>query len=40
MSCDSAFTGSKDVLCIQPSVLEIFLNAKICEPYPSCWIVM
>ena len=39
-SCDSAFTGSKDSLCIQPSVLELSVNAKICEPCPSCMMVM
>ena len=31
-SWDSAFTGSKDALCIQPSGLELSVNARICEP--------
>ena len=35
-SCDSAFTGSKDALCIQPSALEQYVNAKICDPCPIC----
>ena len=29
---DSAFTGSKDDLCIQPSSLELPVNARMCEP--------
>ena len=33
-SCDSAFTGLKDALCIQPSVMELSVNAKICDPCP------
>ena len=39
-SCDSAFTGSKDVLCIQPSVMELSVNAKMCDPCPICRMVM
>ena len=39
-SCDSAFTGSKDALCIQPSALEQYVNAKICDPCPICRMVM
>ena len=39
-SCDSAFTGSKDALCIQPSVLELSVNAKMCDPCPICKMVM
>ena len=31
-SWDSAFTGSKDDLCIQPSALELSVNARMCEP--------
>ena len=31
--CDSAFTGSKDALCIQPSALERSVNAKMYDPY-------
>ena len=38
--CDSAFTGSKDALCIQPSALELSVNAKICDPCPMCRMVM
>ena len=30
-SWDSAFTGSKDTLCIQPSELELSVNARMCE---------
>ena len=30
----SAFNGSKDVLCIQSSDLEVSVNAKICDPCP------
>ena len=39
-SCDSTLTGSNDYLCIQPSALELSTNAKMCEPCPSCSIVM
>ena len=35
-----AFTGSKDALCIQPSALELSVNAKMCDPYPICRMVM
>ena len=38
--CDSAFNGSKDALCIQPSVLELYLNTKMCKPCLSCMMVM
>ena len=38
--CDYGFTGSKDALCIQPSALELYVNAKMCETFPSCWMVM
>ena len=31
-SHDSAFTGSKDALCIQPSALKLSMNSKMCEP--------
>ena len=31
---DSAFTGSKDALCIYPRVMELSVNAKVCDPYP------
>ena len=37
---DSVFTGSKDALCIQPSVLELSVNAKICDPCPICRMVI
>ena len=40
VSRDSALTGSKDALCIQPSALELSVNDKIYETFPSCWIVM
>ena len=39
-SCDSAFTGSQYALCIQPSVLELSMNDKMCEPCTSCRMVM
>ena len=31
-SRDYAFTGSKDALCIQPSALELSMNANMCDP--------
>ena len=31
---DSAFTGSKDMLCIQSSALELSVNAKMCDLCP------
>ena len=37
---DPVFTGSKYALCIQPSVLELSVNAKMCEPCHSCRMVM
>ena len=37
---DSAFTGSKDGLCTHPSALELSVNAKMCDPYPNCRMVM
>ena len=39
-SCDSAFTVSKDALIIKPSALELSVNAKTCDPSPSCRMVM
>ena len=39
-SWDSAFTGSKDALCIQPSALELYVNAKICDPCTNFRMVM
>ena len=39
-SLDSAFTGSKDALCIQTSALEFSVNAKMCYPCPICRMVM
>ena len=39
-SCDSAFTGSKDSLCIQPSALEVSVNSKMGDPCISCRMVM
>ena len=38
--CDSAFNDSKDALCIQPSALELYENAKICDRCPSRRMVM
>ena len=38
--CDYAFTGSKYALCIQTSAMELSVNAKICDPYPICRMVM
>ena len=29
-SCESEFTESKDALCIQPSELELSMNANMC----------
>ena len=34
-SWDSAFTGSKDALCIQPSALELSVNSRMCDPCPN-----
>ena len=39
-SYDSAFTGSKDALYIQPSALELSVNANMCDPYPICRMVV
>ena len=39
-SFDYVFTGSKDALCIQLSEMDLSVNANICEPCPSCRIVM
>ena len=39
-SFDSVFTGSKYSLCIQPSAMELSVNANMCDPCPSCRIVM
>ena len=39
-SWDSAFTGSKDALCIQPSALELSVNSNMCDPYPIFRMVM
>ena len=39
-SCDSAFTGSKDALSIQPNTLELSVNVNRCEPCLSCRMVM
>ena len=39
-SYDSAFTGLKDALCIQPSELKLYVNAKMCDPCPICSMVM
>ena len=35
-SWDSAFTGSQDALFIQPSALELYVNAKMCDPCTIC----
>ena len=32
---DSAFTVSKDALCIYPSALELFVNSRMCYPCPN-----
>ena len=37
---DSALNGSKDALCIQPSALELSVNAKVCDPCPIFRMVM
>ena len=37
---DSAFTVSKDYLCIQPSALELSVNDRMCDPCPNCRMVM
>ena len=39
-SCDSAFTVSKDALCIQPSTMELSVNANMCDPCPICRMVI
>ena len=39
-TCDFAFTGSKDALCIQPSALEVSVNAKMRDPCPIFRMVM
>ena len=39
-SCDYAFTGSKDSLCIQPSALELSVNSKVCDSCTSCRMVI
>ena len=31
-SWDYTFTGSRDALCIQSSVLELSVNANMCDP--------
>ena len=38
--CDSAFTGSNDNLCIHTSALELSVNANLCNPCPSCRMVI
>ena len=38
--CDSESNGSNDALCIQPSALEMSVNAKMCDTCPSCRMVM
>ena len=38
--CDSTFTRSKDALYIQMSALELSVNTKMFEPFPSYKIVM
>ena len=39
-SCDSEFTGSKNYLCIQPSVLELSVNDNMCDPCTICRMLM
>ena len=39
-SYDFRFTGSKYALCIHPNAPEMSVNAKVCDPCPSCRIVM
>ena len=34
-SWDSAFTASKDALCIHYSALELSVNARMCDPCPN-----
>ena len=36
----SAFTVSKDVVCIHPSALELSVNDKMCDPCHICRMVM
>ena len=38
-SCDSALTGSKNDLYIQPSAMKLSVNDKICHPCTICRIV-
>ena len=38
--CDSAYTESKDALCIQPSALDLSMNAKMCASCVSFRIVI
>ena len=39
-SWDSAFTVSKNDLCIHPNALELSVNAKMCDPCPICRMFM
>ena len=39
-SWDYVFTRSKDALCIQPIALELSVKANMCDPCPSCRMVI
>ena len=39
-SCYYTFAGSKYGLCVQPSVMEMYVNDKIYDPCPSSRVVM
>ena len=38
--CDSAFAGSHDTLWIHPIALKLSVNENMCNPFPSCRIVI
>ena len=38
--CDYALTGSKYALCIQPIALELSVDSNMCDPCPSCRMVV
>ena len=40
ISYDFVFTGSKDALFIQKSALKLSMNAKMCDPYPICSMII
>ena len=39
-SYDFTFNGSKYALCIHTNAPELSVNAKMCDPCPSCRMVM